>query len=360
MNQISVAHVNLSRGFRGGERQTELLIFCLAKKEVNQILICRKGSPLADHLRMVSGLEIIELEKYIDLRLCGHRILSKRCKIIHAHEARAAQWAFIHNCLFKVPYVITRRVPENIRENFFNQQIYSRAARLVAISHPIKYYLINRINRQVDLVPSSCAHFTVNYNVVDSLRKEYAGKFVVGHVGALVDKHKGQSTLIDAANILTEKIPNLRVIFIGDGEDKEFLMKKADKLVKQEVIKFLGFVNNVGDYLHIMDVFAYPSNYEGLGSVLLDVMEQRVPIVATAVGGILDIVKNNSTGLLFDRGDSRALAEEILRLYQSMRLRERLILNGVKTAKNYSPERMADSYLRIYREICKVGGGHLS
>ena len=303
---------------------------------------------------MMPGLEIIELEKYLDLKLCGHRVLGKRCKIIHAHEARAAQWALIHNYLFKVPYIITRRVPESIRENFFNRQIYSRAARVVAISQSIKKYLINRFNRQVDLVPSSCAHFTINSDAVNSLRKEYAGKFVVGHIGALVDKHKGQSTLIDATNILNEKIPNLRVIFIGDGEDKEFLMKKADKLVKQDVIKFLGFVNNVGDYLHIMDVFAYPSNYEGLGSVLLDVMEQRVPIVATAVGGILDIVKNNSTGLLFGRGDSRVLAEEILRLYQSLRLRERLILNGVKTAESYSPERMAGSYLRIYREICKV------
>lgn len=192
MNQISVAHVNLSRGFRGGERQTELLISCLAKKEVDQILICRKGSLLADHLRMVSGLEIIELEKYIDLRLCGHRILRKRCKIIHAHEARAAQWAYLHNCLYNVPYVITRRVPESISDNFLNRQIYSKSARVVAISRSIKDYLRNRFNRSIDLIPSSCAHFTINENAVDVLRKEYAGKYVVGHIGALVDRHKGQ------------------------------------------------------------------------------------------------------------------------------------------------------------------------
>lgn len=352
MDRISVAHVNLSKGFRGGERQTELLISCLAKKDVHQILICRKGSPLADHLRMVPGLEIIELNKYLDLRLCGHKILSKRCKIIHAHEARAAQWAFLHNCLYNVPYVITRRVPESIRENFFNQQIYLRATRVVAISESIKNYLTNRFNREVDLVPSSCAHFCINESAVDILRKEYAGKYVVGHIGALVDRHKGQSTLIDAAQILREKIPNLQILFIGDGEDKEFLMNKAGKLVEQGVIKFLGFVNNVGDYIRIMDIFAYPSNYEGLGSVLLDVMEQGVPIVASAVDGIPDIVKHKETGLLVHSGDSRALSECILSIRESKSLRQSLINQACNVAKLHSPEAMAEEYLGMYKEFC--------
>lgn len=353
MNQISVAHVNLSRGFRGGERQTELLISCLVKKKVDQILICRKGSPLADHLRMVSGLEILELEKYIDLRLCGHRILSKRCKIIHAHEARAAQWAFLHNCLYNVPYVITRRVPESIRENFLNRQIYLKAARVVAISQSIKDYLRNRFNRSIDLVPSSCAHFTINENAVDVLRKEYAEKYVVGHIGALVDRHKGQSTLIDAARILREKIPNLQILFLGDGEDKELLKDKADKLVEQGVIKFQGFVNNVGDYICVMDVFAYPSNYEGLGSVLLDVMEQGVPVVASAVDGIPDIVKHKETGLLIQRGDSRALAESILCIRESVTLRQNLVNQACSMARLHSPEKMSKKYLEIYQEVCE-------
>lgn len=130
-------------------------------------------------------------------------------------------------------------------------------------------------------------------------------------------------------------------------------MDKADKLVEQGVIKFQGFVNNVGDYICIMDVFAYPSNYEGLGSVLLDVMEQGVPVVASAVDGIPDIVKHKETGLLIKRGDSRALAESILSIRESVTLRQNLVNQAHSMARLHSPEKMAEKYLEIYREVCE-------
>lgn len=351
MNNFVVAHVNLARGFRGGERQTELLIQKLSEMGLKQIFICRKESPLVDHLKDVKDLEIITLSKVLDFRVCGHRVLGKRCDLIQAHETRAVHWAFIHHLLYGVPYVFTRRVPELVRNNFLNKKMYASAASVVAISKSIAVYLEQQFNLNVEIIPSSCAHFNLNKNAIENLKSKYKNYYVIGQVGALVDKHKGQSVLIEAARILKEKIPNLKVLFLGDGEDKDKLESLARDLINEKIVEFVGFVKNVGDYINIMDVFAYPSNYEGLGSVLLDVMEQGVPIVASAVDGIPDIVKQGKTGLLIQRGNAFELSDAIMNIKQSARLREEFIINSKIMAKEHSPEHMAESYIKLYERI---------
>ena len=348
MQRIEIGHVNLSRGFRGGERQTELLISELAKKGIQQKLICRKGSKIAFDLSKTQNLEIFELERCIDLRLNGHKPLSS-CTIIQAHEARAAQWACLHKLLYGTPYVITRRVPEAIRSNFFNKKIYLSADAIVGISNAICTILEKTFSVKPILIPSACAHFEPNSESLTKLATKYSGRFIVGNIGALVDKHKGQSVLINAARVLKKSIPNLLVVFLGDGKDKEKLIEQSKDI--SDFVEFVGFVNNVADYIHIMDVFAYPSNYEGLGSVLLDVMEQGVPIVATNVDGIPDIVKNETTGLLIQRGNYRELASSILRLKDDDRLRSRVILKGKELSNSFSPETMASRYLNLYYKI---------
>lgn len=358
MKSLVIAHVNLAKGFRGGERQTELLISRLANLGAKQIFVCRKGSPLVNHLETVPELEIIELEGAFDLRLEGHCLLGKRCDIVQAHEARATQWAYIHSFLFGTAYVTTRRVPERVRDNFLNRSIYARASAVVAISRSIADSLKSQFGRSIELIPSSCAHFEVNQERVSSLKQRFADCFVVGHIGALVDKHKGQSTLIAAVRRLVRNIPNLKVVFLGAGPDENLLKKQAGELVDQGVVIFEGFVPNVGDYIRAMDVFAYPSNYEGLGSVLLDVMEQGIPIVASAVDGIPDIVKHNTTGLLVDKGDASAIEKAIQSIKDVPGLREKLVGGARRMALEHSPEKMAEAYSSLYRRILVESLGH--
>ena len=348
MAKLTVAHVNLARGFRGGERQTEILISQLSKKGVDQIFICRAGSPMVEHLNDVAGLEIIELKKVIDLRLCGHKLLSKRCDLIQAHETRAAQWAYVHFKLYGVPYVVTRRVPELVRNNFFNREIYKKAIAIVSVSKCIAAYLRKEFGVNVEVIPDAAFDFKINHENVQRLRTRFGDRYVIGHVGALVDVHKGQSTLIRAAHLLKQRIPSLQVLFLGTGKDGCVLKKLATELLEDKEVSFVGFVDNVGDYLQVMNVFAYPSNYEGLGSVLLDVMEQGVPVVASNVGGIPEIIQNEKTGLLVESGDEKALASAILRVYESKELRCYLIQEAKKTAVNYLPSIMAGKYFDLY------------
>lgn len=349
-NNFSIGHINLSKGFRGGERQTELLIIYLAKSGITQKLLCRKGSPLALHLKGTENLSIVELNKFIDLRLNGHKELSS-CDIIQAHEARAAQWAYLHHIIYKTPYVITRRVTEKIRKNFFNERIYSCASGVVAISTPIKKAINQTFSISARVIPDSCAHLISNKETARLLKQKFSDKFIVGHIGALVDAHKGQSTLINAARILKERIPNLLVLFIGDGPDRQKLESLSRDI--SENVSFIGFVENIADYISIMDVFAFPSNYEGLGSTLLDVMEAGVPSVASNVDGIPDIARHMNNSLLIEKGDFHQLAELIIILKENNELREKIIPEGSKTAQAHSPESIAKEYFSLYKSILR-------
>ncbi len=350
---LPIAHVNLAHGFRGGERQTELLIQALAEHySLPQILVCREDSPLIEHLSGLTGLQILPLRNKPDARLSGHLHLKRRCALMHAHEARAAQWVYLHSLFYPVPYIITRRVPERIRDNALNRRINGKAAALVAISKAIAQGLEQQFKRSVEIIPSVNAGFAPNQEISAQLQVQYADSFVIGQVGALVDRHKGQSVTLKAAALLKSKIPDLKVLFLGAGEDEAQLQQLAQDLGVDA--EFLGFKDNVADYLPCFDVFAFPSNYEGLGSVLLDVMAARVPIVAARTGGIPDIVIPEHSGLLIEPQDSAALAADILRIKGDPKLRAQLIQGELQVAAEHSPAQMAERYLALYQRLLKA------
>ena len=213
MQKIStVAHVNLAKGFRGGERQTELLIKALSQKKLKQILLCRANSPLIEHLQGVANLEIYALSGRIHPRFLGHVKLNKSADLIVAHETKAAQWALLHHLFYKTPYTIIRRVDEQVHVNFFNRLMYSKAKFLVAVSSLIAEYLSKTFEVKVEVIHDCSAHLQVNEQNLKKLKEQYKDKFVIGHVGALVDAHKGQSTIIRSVPYLREQIPNLKVL----------------------------------------------------------------------------------------------------------------------------------------------------
>lgn len=340
---LTIMHVNLAKGFRGGERQTELLIKELAIHGLTQYVVCRDNSPLREHLKEINNLEFITSNH----QLMGHWSAPK-VDLIHAHEAKAVHWAWLHHCLRGTPYILTRRVPQPVKNNSFNQRCYRNASMAVAISSPIEQHLKTHQWCPVQRIPSALAHLKHVPETVAILRTTYAGHFVIGHAGALVDKHKGQRELIAAARQLANEIPDAIFLMLGDGPDSQSLQAESQDVPN---IKWLGFKSNLGDYLAIMDVFAFPSRNEGLGSTLLDVMDYDIPIVASDVDGIPDLVRHEKTGLLIPPNDASTLATAILRLYRNPSLREQLTTNAKTFLNNYTPEAMADRYLALYRSV---------
>ncbi|WP_246286517.1 glycosyltransferase family 4 protein [Vreelandella maris] len=340
---MHIIHVNLARGFRGGERQTILLIQALAGADgiERQTLVCKPSSPLRDELAGTPDLKFTNARH----QLAGHWHAGK-ADVVHAHEAKAVHWAWLHRKLFQTPYIITRRVDTPIKPKLSNKAFYRNAHYCVAISSAIAQEISTLTFQKIPIIPSAFTPVSPNPNVVKELRDGYSERFIVGHVGALVDRHKGQRVLLEAARQFQVTRPEVLFVFFGRGEDEQILRQESASLSN---VLWMGFKPNIGDYLPMLDLFAFPSRNEGLGSVLLDVMNAKVPIIASDVGGIPDIVKHKKTGILVPPNNSEKLVEGLEALINNEQLRSTLSINAFKQLERFSPDAMMEAYLFLYR-----------
>ena len=140
---------------------------------------------------------------------------------------------------------------------------------------------------------------------------------------ARFDRQKDHETLIRAMPAVTAARPKARLVLLGRGPLEEELRERAAATAGANVT-FGGFVDNVASWYDAADVVALPSRWEGLGLTLVEAAMHARPVVATAVGGIPEIVPHGRTGLLVNEGDPFGMAEAIVRLLSDPAMRERL------------------------------------
>lgn len=339
-----VTHVNLAKGFRGGERQTALLIEQLSKnKSMTQKLVCRKDSPLRESLSGVQQLSFVDAN-YAFLGHCK----SRRSDVIHAHDAKAVHWAWLHNRIYKTPYLLTRRIDKPVRDKWLNRKTYKNAAKRVGVSKFIANLLSERQWGECEVIHDAYAELESKAQITSKLRDSFGKQFLVGHIGALVDKHKGQRVLIQVAERISNTHPDIHFLFYGEGEDG-LAFKQESKHLKN--VHWQGFSHEIGSIIPMLDLFVFPSRMEGLGSTLLDVMYFNVPIIASNVGGIPDVVQHGKTGILFENGNVDILAKNILDLYSDDEKRVALARTAKLEIERFSPKKMAQLYLAMYHQI---------
>jgi glycosyltransferase involved in cell wall biosynthesis len=339
-----ILHVNTARGYRGGERQTELLIRGLASRNVCQALVARRGDMLARNIRAL-GVEVREVSGG------GLSVIraTRDASLIHVHEGRSVYAAYARSMLSGTPYVITRRVNNPIRDHWLAHQAYGRAACVAAVAPQVAEIVrAYDPNIVVAVVHSGSSGLPVDAMTVATIRSEFAGKFLVGHVGALDNAQKGQEFIIEVARKLERSEPNLHFVLVGGGADEAMLKEMAAGLGN---LTFMGFKNNVGDYLAAFDVFILPSNREGIGSILFDAMELGLPVIASRVGGVPDIVHHEENGLLIDPASPDQLRQAILRLRDDAELRRAYGARGRELVKAYTSEVMWRKYLALYESV---------
>jgi glycosyltransferase involved in cell wall biosynthesis len=336
-----IVHVNTARGYRGGERQTELLIRGLAARGVRQALVTRRGAPLAARLRDLA----IEVREVAGGLLSVTRA-TRDASLIHVHEGRSVYAAFLRSLLSGTPYIITRRVNNPIREHWFAHRAYRRATRVAAVA-PQVAEIVRAYDASIPLtvVHSASSGLPVDAKVSAAIRARFEGKIVAGHVGALDNAQKGQEYIIAVARELERSHPDLHFVLVGGGDDEAMLKAAAAGLTN---LTFTGFVDNVGDYLAAFDLFILPSNREGIGSILLDAMEHGLPVVASRVGGVPDIVHRGKNGILIDPASPAQLRDAILGLKADAGLRRAYGERGREFAKDFSSDVMCRKYVSLY------------
>jgi glycosyltransferase involved in cell wall biosynthesis len=271
--------------------------------------------------------------------------------LIHVHEGRSVYAAFARSLLSGTPYVVTRRVNNPIRQHWFAHRAYRRAARVAAVA-PQVGEIVRAYDSSilVTVVHSASSGFAVDAAATAAIKAQFGGKFVAGHVGALDNDQKGQEFIIAVAGELEHTHPDVHFVLVGGGEDEKLLKTAAAGLTN---VTFTGFVDNVGDYLAAFDVFILPSNREGIGSILFDAMEQGLPVVASRVGGVPDIVRDGDTGLLIDPASPAQLRDAILTLKADASLRRVYGERGRQFAKDFTADAMCGKYFALYEAVLR-------
>lgn len=200
---------------------------------------------------------------------------------------------------------------------------------------------------------------SVNATDAASIRSELgigSDERVVLSVGRL-SKEKAHIDLLAAFKRLLETNPELgsKLIIVGDGPERARLEAAAEAIGCKDRIVFVGQVRDVLPFYATADVFALPSHSEGSPNVLLEAMAANLPIVATAVGGVPEMVENNESALLVPANDPSSLAASIARLLTDRELAQRLTTNAAMLVDSrFTPENHVRSLIEIYREVISV------
>lgn len=162
----------------------------------------------------------------------------------------------------------------------------------------------------------------------------------------------GPEYLIKAFAVVSKKFDDAELFLAGEGELKEELENLAKKLEVSRKVHFLGFVENVSKIMASMDVTVVPSLSEGLPVAALESEALQVPVIATRVGGLPEVVEDGKTGFLFSPRDDKALAKAMIKLLSNKDLRLKMGKAGRKLVlEKYSWEKNAKKMERLYEKV---------
>ncbi len=180
--------------------------------------------------------------------------------------------------------------------------------------------------------------------------------FVVGHI-ARICPEKGQHTLIDAMALVEKTQSKAYALIVGDtviDDSAPFLKSLKQRVLEHKLAErviFTGFVENIVDLYTDLDLVVLPSLCEPFGRSLIEAMAMEKPVIASGLGGPLEIVENGITGFLVPPNDPVELAETILKILQDKKLAKRMGENGKERVKRFSIEENVRKTEQVYLEL---------
>lgn len=175
-------------------------------------------------------------------------------------------------------------------------------------------------------------------------------RLIIGAVGRL-SREKGYDLLIRAMRKIHDEKLDVELWIVGEGDERERLMRLSVETGLSERIKILGYRKDVLALYHAMDVFVSSSIREGLPNVLLEAMAMKVPVLCTRVAGIPDLIQNGENGLIVDAGSVDALFSGMRRLLGDAALRQHLAESGRETVeRSYSFYQRMERIRTIYNQ----------
>ncbi|KAA5548721.1 glycosyltransferase family 4 protein [Adhaeribacter rhizoryzae] len=360
---MKVLHLSSEKTWRGGEQQIAYLLSELVTHNVQVFVACRRHSAFETYCRQ-QNIPHLSLPFANEFDLVTALQLKKYCKqnkidLVHVHSAHShalSVWAdLLGNNL---PIILSRRVDFPVKNNWLSHYKYNYPGirKIICVSDKIKEVMAPDLKQPEKLVTIhsgiDLSRFEESYRN-GKLHEELdlpLSKFLIGNVSAIAP-HKDYFTFVDTAAQLINQDLEAKFLIIGDGPSRPEVEAYVAQKNMQKHILFLGFRQDIPEILPELDVFLITSETEGLGTTILDAFACRVPVVATAGGGIPEIVKNNQTGMLAAVRDTDMLATHVLNVLTIDSLRSRLVTNATEFLNGFTKEQTALKTLAVYREV---------
>ena len=357
---MRVVHVDSAREWRGGESQLLLAAERTAARGHSVTIACRAGGQLEARAR-AAGLAVLPLAFAGDLAPCAFLGLARLLRretpdVVHAHDPHATASAVLALGLSPgARLVASRRVALPLR-GALSKSKYGACDRVIAVSRAVERVLTeggleaSRIRLIYDGVPDRVATAGEGLGEL-GIAKDGP---IVGNVAALTE-HKDHATLLAAMSRVLEAVPNARLVVVGAGGLRSRLEHDARRLGIGPRCVFTGFRPDPDRLIPAFSLLCLTSRTEALGTSLLDAMCFERPVVATATGGIPEVVDHGRTGLLVPVGDIGALARALVELLRSPERRQALGRAGRRRfEQEFTAERMVEATLDLYAELCRL------
>jgi glycosyltransferase involved in cell wall biosynthesis len=359
---MRIVHIDTGRELRGGQRQLLRLALGLRGRAHEQLVVCPEGAALEERARG-EGLRVFALPAH-DL---GHangilqlrqQLLAAPVNILHAHDGRGQTISWLASWGLDMRRVASRRVTFLPAARVRHRFIYGRTCHaVIAVSEHIRGLLLETgvppgrvevISDGVD-IPAATPTAAQRHEARRGWGLEDS-HFVVGQVGAFTPE-KGQDIALEAIASLVEQLPQIRLLLAGETT-ADFLSKfPMSTEALRERVQFLGSLEDLSPLFAAIDLLIMPSRAEGLGSAGLLGMAQGVPVAASRVGGLPEIVSDGENGWLVEPNSSQALA---IAIAEAAADRERLKRYGQaarERARQFSDAIMLERTEALYRRL---------
>ncbi|MGN0646936.1 MAG: glycosyltransferase [Mogibacterium kristiansenii] len=319
---------------------------------------------LYDHHSVVTerleknGVKIIYLGKKSGLDLSVFTKLIKMFKkykpdVVHSH-IYAGKYAHIAALICRIPgkiytvHSVARKEAGKINRHL-NRFLFKCCNVVpVSLSKEIQKSVMNEYGLDSKKTPIVFNGIPIE-NCIE--KKSYERNTEILHVGRF-SPEKNHEALVRAIAILVEKGYDIKLSLYGKGELEKTIKGLVCQLHMENRIRFCGVTDHVYEVMNKHDIFVLPSIYEGMPMTLIEAMGTGLPILASNVGGIPDMIVHEKTGLLCDPSTEK-IAEELERLIKSSAERKMYGENAIKRSKMFSANKMAKEYYEIYLTVCR-------
>lgn len=256
-----------------------------------------------------------------------------KIQILHTHLMEADVYGFLLKILNpEIKWISTKHNNDEFRKKKFwrilNKIISIKNDKIITVSNAVKNFIIKYewVNPRKMIVLTNGIDTKRFRKISDTkIRGEYKidkNDFVVGIVGRL-NYQKGHIFLLGAIKLLKDKIKNLKVLIIGNGELEEELKCKCKEYGIEQNVIFGGFRKDMEYIYNSFDVFCLPSRFEGLPLVIIEAMACERYCIGSDIPNNLEVIKNKSEGVLVKIGDVNKIAQEIYYAYKNPLIRQK-------------------------------------